>query len=99
MIEANIWKYWIMKQIVTKFGSLKIDNDGDTMMSSDANCYCKNFRQVHLLLTTVDHSFGQLSYRFLYSQNKLYHEGCKYSQCRNLFHGFILPNINENQMS
>ena len=26
---VNIWKGWIMKQIVTNFGSLKIDNGGD----------------------------------------------------------------------
>ena len=36
IIEVNIWKDWIMKQVVTKFGSLKIDNGGNTMMCSDA---------------------------------------------------------------
>ena len=39
MIEANIWKDWIMQQVVTKFGSLKIDSGGDTVMSSDAKYY------------------------------------------------------------
>ena len=32
-----------MKQVMTKFGSLKIDNGEDTMMSSDAIYYSDNF--------------------------------------------------------
>ena len=36
MIEVNIWKDWIMKQVVTKFGILKIDDGGETVMCSDA---------------------------------------------------------------
>ena len=36
MIEVNIWKDWIMKQVVTKFGNLKIDNGRNTVMCSDA---------------------------------------------------------------
>ena len=39
MIKVNIWKYCIMKQDVTKFGSLKIDICRDTIMSSDAIYY------------------------------------------------------------
>ena len=35
LIEVNIWKDWTMWQVVTRFGSLKIDNGGDTMMGSD----------------------------------------------------------------
>ena len=35
LIKVNIWKDWIMNQVVTKFGSLKIDNGGDTAMCSD----------------------------------------------------------------
>ena len=31
MIEDNIGKDWIMNQVVTKFGSLRIDNGGDTV--------------------------------------------------------------------
>ena len=36
MIKVDIWKYWIMKQVTTKFGCLKIDNGGDATMSLDA---------------------------------------------------------------
>ena len=36
MIDLNIWKEWIMKWDVTKFGGLKIDNCRDTMMCSAA---------------------------------------------------------------
>ena len=57
MIEVDIWKCWIMKQVMTEFGSLKIEKGGDTMISSDAIYYSGNF--------------GQLFYRFLYRQNKL----------------------------
>ena len=35
-IEADIWKNWIMWQVVSECGSLKIDNGGDTGMSFDA---------------------------------------------------------------
>ena len=71
MIDVNSWKCWIMKQVMTKFGSLKIDNGGDTMMSSDAIYYSDAFRQLSLSLSSVDLYFVQLSYRFLYRQNKL----------------------------
>ena len=37
VIEVNIWNDWNMKQVVTKFGSVKINNGGDTMMSSDTS--------------------------------------------------------------
>ena len=37
--EVNIWKNGIIRQILTKFGGLKIDNDGDTGMSFDATYY------------------------------------------------------------
>ena len=37
-----------------KFGSLNFDNDGDTMLSSDAIYLCKNFAELNLSLTNVD---------------------------------------------
>ena len=37
MIEATIQEDWIMKQLVTKFGCLKIDNGGDAVMCSDVD--------------------------------------------------------------
>ena len=37
MIEVNIWKDWIMKQVWTKYGGLEIDNSADTNMCSDDN--------------------------------------------------------------
>ena len=30
IIEVDIWKNQIMGQVVKQFGSLKVDNDGDT---------------------------------------------------------------------
>ena len=60
MIEDNIWEYWIMKQITTKFGRLKMDNGGDTMMSSNAIHYCDIF--VQYLYRQVQ--FFVLLYRF-----------------------------------
>ena len=39
VIEVNIWKDWIMKQVVIEFGSLKIDNGEDTVMCSYDNAY------------------------------------------------------------
>ena len=33
-IEVNIWRDGITKQVVTQFGSPKIDNGGDTAMCS-----------------------------------------------------------------
>ena len=47
MIEANICKYWIMKQVETKFGSLKIDRGGDTMMSFDAIYYHTTYNKLN----------------------------------------------------
>ena len=35
-IKVNIWKDLVMKQVVTKFGSVKIDILGHATMSSDA---------------------------------------------------------------
>ena len=40
MIEVNILKDWFMKQIVTKFSVLKINNGEGAVMSSDA-IYCR----------------------------------------------------------
>ena len=34
MIEFNIWKDWIGNLLVTKFGWIKIDNFGGTVLSS-----------------------------------------------------------------
>ena len=39
MIKVTDQKNWITQQIVTKFGSVNIDDDGDTMMNSDATNY------------------------------------------------------------
>ena len=43
IIKVNIWKYLIMKQVMTKFDSLEIDNNGDTMFTSDAIHYSDDF--------------------------------------------------------
>ena len=43
MIKDDVSKGWIMKQVMTKFGSLKIDNGGDTMICSDTIYYSANF--------------------------------------------------------
>ena len=61
----------MMKQVMTKFGSIKTDNGGDAVISSDAIYYLEKFRQLSLPLSTVDLHFGPLSYRFLYRQKKL----------------------------
>ena len=47
MIVDKVWTYWIMRQVMTKFGSLKVDNGGDTMMSSDAIYYSAKSMQDH----------------------------------------------------
>ena len=39
MITADISRDWITSQDATKFGSLNIDNCGDTMMCFDDNIY------------------------------------------------------------
>ena len=36
MIKVNTWKDWIRKCVLTKFDLLKIDEGGETGMSSDA---------------------------------------------------------------
>ena len=33
VVEVNIQREWIVKQIVTKFGCLKIDNGGDAVIN------------------------------------------------------------------
>ena len=35
VIEVAIWMGQIMKQLMTKFGSLKVDNGGDKVMYAD----------------------------------------------------------------
>ena len=60
MIEVNVWEYWIMKQIMTKFDGLKIDSGGETMMSSDAIYHSDVF--VQYLYRQVQ--FFVLLYRF-----------------------------------
>ena len=54
-IEVDIWECWIMNQITAKFGRLKIDNGGATMMSSDAIYYCDIF---------VQHLYRQVQFLF-----------------------------------
>ena len=39
VIKANIWKDMSMKQVVMRFGGLKIDSGADTTMNSDAKHY------------------------------------------------------------
>ena len=39
MIQIDTFRDWIAKQIVIKFGSLKIDNCGDGMMRYDYTVY------------------------------------------------------------
>ena len=68
LIFGNIGSW---SRLWSKVGSLNFDDGGDTMMSSDAIYYSDDFGQLNLPLTTVDFSFGQSSYRFLYRQNKL----------------------------
>ena len=41
VIEVNIWMDWILQQVMTKFGWLKIDNGADTVMCSDEIVCCK----------------------------------------------------------
>ena len=52
------------RQVMIKFGSLKMDHAGGTIMCSAAPYSCKNFGQSNLPLTMVDFPFVQLSYRF-----------------------------------
>ena len=57
MSEVIIWKDWIMKQVVTKFDSLKIDNGGDTVMCSDAIYYHTTYSKLiklSLLYNVID---------------------------------------------
>ena len=37
MIELKLWKDLVKKQVITKFGGLKIDGGGDIIMSSVAS--------------------------------------------------------------
>ena len=90
MIEVDIKKCWIMKQVMTKFGSLKIDSGRDTMMSSDAIYYSNDFGHWSLALGTVLLQFGQSSYRFLYRQNKL--ESCETLNIPNVTTCFVMFN-------
>ena len=39
MIKTNIYKNWIKNQVMTQFGLLKIDKEGDTVMCSHNNMY------------------------------------------------------------
>ena len=39
IIEVNIWKDWILRHVVIKFGWIKVDNSGDVNMSSHVNVY------------------------------------------------------------
>ena len=80
-----------MKQVITKFGSLIIDDGGDTVMSSGAIYYSDNFGQLSLPLSTVDLHLGQLSYRFLYRQNKL--EGIRTVNVPNVTTCFLITSF------
>ena len=39
MIETNVYKDWIKNYVMTQFGSLKIDEEEDTVMCSYDNMY------------------------------------------------------------
>ena len=39
MIATIIYKDWVKNQVMTQFGSLKIDNEEDTVMCSYDNVY------------------------------------------------------------
>ena len=61
-IEVDIWKNWIMWQVVSKFGSLKIDDGGDTGISFDTIYYhttCLN-TNVHLPCTEMYTMYGNV---------------------------------------
>ena len=50
MIQTNIYKDWIKNQVMTPFGSSKIDNEEDTVMCSHGNVYCLQFDQYTLFV-------------------------------------------------
>ena len=55
MIEVNVRKEWILKQVVTKLGRLKINNVGDTAMSSN-DTICDSMKQAWMqYLEKFDH--------------------------------------------
>ena len=39
MIELDMWKDWILRHVVIKFGCMKMDNGGDITISSHANIW------------------------------------------------------------
>ena len=53
MIKVNIWKYWIMKQGVTKFDTLNNDNAADAMMSFDAIYYHTTYSRSSAIYTVI----------------------------------------------
>ena len=71
MIEINIWKCWIRKQFMTKFGRLKIDNGGDTMINSDAIYHSNDFVQNVHRQAAFFCFFLQFPQPFVYRQNRL----------------------------
>ena len=85
-------KDWIMKQIVTKFGSLKIDKGGDTVMSSDAiyyhTIYSKLMKLSSLYIVIRTHHSISIVINF---------ETTKF--CYNLAHDPIHSNINFNHIA
>ena len=73
MIEVDSWKCWIMKQVLTKCGSLKRDNSADTVMCFDdgawwwifgqftAYCLMMHCIKTHLCIFTNIH-FQQIAF-------------------------------------
>ena len=88
-IEGNIWMNWIMNQVLIKFGSLKIDISGDTMMCSDAIYHqpsynkLNNFSWLYIDITTHPH----ISTNINFESTKIYH---------NLVYDAIHPNFTFN---
>ena len=92
VIEINIWNHWIMKHVLIKFGSLKIDNGGDTMMCSDAIYYQTTYGKLNKFswLYIVLRTHHCISTVINFETTKFYH---------NLVHDSIHPNITFNRIS
>ena len=94
MIEVNIWICCIMRQFMTKFGSLKFNNSGDTMINSDAIYYSDNF-DWHIYQWDRCSSFWTVILPFLVPSKQIgKHSIRKYSKCHNLFIKFRLNGVN-----
>ena len=80
-----------MKQVMTKFGSLKVDNGGGTVMSSDAIYYHTTYSKLMKLslLYIVIRTHHCISTIINFETTKF---------CHDLLHDLIPPNINFNHI-